>query len=92
MILPVVLTLPQLLQQLAHPSCRAQLSSNVGCQAQIPLSIQPAGLDIRGQLTHRFSECREDLLDLARSEPPFSDHASRPLGCSVQADAQESTI
>src|SRR5438552_2161095 len=69
---------------MTHPPRGAQLARNVGCQTQIALGIQPAGLDIRRQLAHRFGERRENLLDLARSEPPFPGHARRLPGCSAE--------
>src|SRR5208282_5250634 len=75
--LGLAFALTQLKQQLPYPPCGAQLAGDVGCQTQIALGVEPAGLDIRRQLAHRFGECREDLLDFACSEPPFPGHARR---------------
>ena len=74
----LVVALPQLLQQLANPPGGAQLARDVWSETQIALGVEPARLHIRRQLAHRLGESREDLLDLARSEPPFPGHAALP--------------
>jgi hypothetical protein len=76
----IAVALPQLLQQLAHPSGCAQLAGDVGSKAQIALRIEPASLDIRRQLAHGLSESRKNLFDLARSEPPLPGHSRRLPG------------
>jgi hypothetical protein len=74
----LAVALPQLLQQLANPPGGAQFAGDVGSQPKIALSIEPARLHIRRQFAHRFGKSRENLLDLARSEPPFHGHARLP--------------
>jgi hypothetical protein len=72
--------LPQFRQQLAHPPRGSQLARNIGGEPQIPLRIEPTGLDVRRQLAHGLGESRKNLFDLACSEPSFPGHVRHLSG------------
>ena len=71
--------LPQILQQLAHPARGAQFPGDVGRQPEIALGVEPTRLDVRRQFAHGLGKGEKDLLDLTRSETPFSGHARHLL-------------
>ena len=70
--------LPQFLKQLAHAARRAQFPGDVGREPKIALGVEPASLDVGRQFAHGLGEGEKDLLDLTRSETPFSGHARHP--------------
>ena len=72
--------MPPILQNLANAPSGTQLACNVGSEPEIALGVEPAGFDIGRQLAHGLRKCRENLLDLSRSEPSFPGHARHLSG------------
>ena len=82
----LAIALTQFHQELAHPSGGPQFARDVGGKAQIPLGVEPAGLNIGRQLTYGFGKSCEDLRDLVCFEPSFPGHA-RPLSGLVAGES-----
>ena len=71
-LLPLVLLVANLAQQVAHVAGGAQFAADIGREAQIALGVEPAGFGVGRQFAQHLGESAEDGLDILCFEPPFA--------------------